>query len=998
MEKLRFTQLFHESEKTLTDEEKKDIILKAFSDDEKAEIEEEYLTADFDGKLEEFFDKYKDILDNAKSEESNDDTTSETDSSNEIESSDEKPTEDENVDSDNTNSDVEANEESEEQLEMEEESAAGQDSTIKNGKSTLNLNDKYHDKLVEVLGITPDMEKDFEKYEEYFGYTSNGKKDSVKVMFSTPENWPIKTGDSIKSDNPLFHTVACMNEFLIWKMGVQIYNSNPKIKGIFNTVLNSGKAGSALNAYVKEHADETKKNIRIAIEEIRTGSTVIDDPFETGENITQNNNIILFMFTKIFPTLLNVAKTGTVGGKFASATSKILGKDTLYGKLYLIGRGEYNATPEDVLNDLILDSYVTFLGGRFAVRAPYESEIKRGRTLFGSAVAKPLCIFDDNWLENESAKAKNIYQKMDTAFSEKNEKFEIRNARKTKGKGSIKAIGLTRKAYALAIEGATDDELKFQLDQDEITQKDVDDVKKARQYIAIETIELEPFAYIANTVGADFNNFLSCMTRVGANKIGISDVYGKQFYSEEDIKNEKDPNKKEEMLEINKRWADARTKIVNFNPMSISTPTQGKDGDAGTLEDTLAAPSDEVQRELKEELPKEFDNIKRSLDNLRNQIKSRLKSDNRDNNDIGRRFFSLLKIEQMLYASFKWLGYSPKQAFNFAFGYMYRDSTKKVDKAIIKPSLWNRLAVTSSNGTANNPDYGLGHTETRDLKNNTLIDSAYTLHNDSGLWFLDKTTEGLRARENFLKFLESNYFTIIGEFKDFVRPLQSKQSSSEVNLDDYINSLGINKDLWIPGVSYMSKEIGQSAFGVAQQPIMMKNQEDSAKVSKWIRKLLASNINAYSFDPLLNPDSPTFEKNIDLVNTIREITDINMYDYWDGQKVKNKELLAAFKNWEDKSGDVFQIYGNDNNHAILDDKLGNGITNKWANGILSTEKTSNKKKGEFNRYRALFNTDPNVKNNVSGIGFGEALETFFGEVFREASEKEKTKKQRFTIN
>ena len=39
-----------------------------------------------------------------------------------------------------------------------------------------------------------------------------------------------------------------------------------------------------------------------------------------------------------------------------------------------------------------------------------------------------------------------------------------------------------------------------------------------------------------------------------------------------------------------------------------------------------------------------------------------------------------------------------------------------------------------------------------------------------------------------------------------------------------------------------------------------------------------------------------------------------------------------------------------------------------------------------------------IGNNVSGIGFGEALETFFGEVFREASEKEKTKKQRFTIN
>jgi hypothetical protein len=997
MEKLRFTQLFHESEKILTDEEKKDIILKAFPDDEKAEIEEEYLTADFDGKLEEFFDKYKDILDNAKSEESNDDTTSETDSSNEIESSDEKPTEDENVDSDNTNSDVEANEESEEQLEMEEESAAGQDSTIKNGKSTLNLNDKYHDKLVEVLGITPNMEKDFEKYEEYFGYTSTGKKDSVKVMFSTPENWPIKTGDSIKSDNPLFHTVACMNEFLIWKMGVQIYNNNPKIKGIFNTVLNSGKAGSALNAYVKEHADETKKNIRIAIEEIRTGSTVIDDPFETGENVTQNNNIILFMFTKIFPTLLNVAKTGTVGGKFASATSKILGKDTLYGKLYLIGRGEYEATPEDVLNDLILDSYVTFLGGRFAVRAPYESEIKRGRTLFGNANAKPLCIFDDNWLENSSAEAKNVYQKMDTAFSEKNEKFEIRNTRKTSGKGATKAIGTSDKAYALAAKGVTEDELKGQEELGAITKDDARDVMKARQNVTTETIELEPFAYIANTVGADFNNFLSCMTRVGANKVGIRDVYGKQFYSEEDIENEKDPKKKEEMLEINKRWADARTKIVNFNPMSISTPTQGKDGDAGTLEDTLAAPSDEVQRELKEELPKEFDNIKRILDNLHNQIKSKLNSDNKDNNDIGRRFFSLLKIEQMLYASFKWLGYSPRQAFNFAFGYMYRNSTKKVDKAIIKPGLWNRLAVTSSTGTANNPDFGIGNTETRDLKNNTLIDSLYTLHNDSGLWFLDKTTEGLRARENFLKLLESYYSTTIGEFKDFVRPLQAKQSSSEVNLEDYINGLNVNVALWRPGESYMPNEINQAAFGVSMQGVMMKNQEDSAKVSKWVRTLLSSNVNAYSFDPVLNPSSPTFEKNSDMVNTIKEITGINMYDYWDGQKVKKNELLAAFKNWEKESGDVFQIYGNDTNYASLNDKVDNEFYNKSPNVLLGTEKTSNKN-GDFTRHRMVLPSDPDLVNRVSGITIPEALETFFGEVFREASEKEKTKKQRFTIN
>ena len=43
-------------------------------------------------------------------------------------------------------------------------------------------------------------------------------------------------------------------------------------------------------------------------------------------------------------------------------------------------------------------------------------------------------------------------------------------------------------------------------------------------------------------------------------------------------------------------------------------------------------------------------------------------------------------------------------------------------------------------------------------------------------------------------------------------------------------------------------------------------------------------------------------------------------------------------------------------------------------------------------------SDPDLVKRVSGITIPEALETFFGMVFREASAKEKSKKQRFTIN
>ena len=990
MEKLRFTQLFRESEKELSPEEKLDIILAAYPD-KKDEINDDFEDAKFNGKLESFFADYKDILDNAQTEETTE-TSDENDEEENTETTNEGTTEIEvNTSDKGADDEVEV---SDAQEEKEQEEAV-EDSKIKEDKSNLVITNKYYDKLKEVLGISSEIERDFEKYEEYFGYTSAGKKESVKVMFSTPENWPIKTGDSIGKDDPLFHTVSCMNEFLIWRMGVQVYNRNPKIKSILNAVFSTDKAGSELNSYVKSHAAETVKGIGEAKAEILTGSTMIDDPFETGNEVSQKNNIILFMFTKVFPTILKVAKSGKVG-RFGSCTARVFGKDNLYRKLYQIARGDFDTENTDSLTDLILDSYSAFLGGRVAVRAPYEGEI-RGKTLIGNANAMPLCVFDDSWLSNESSDAKNVFKKMDTAFSEKNTKFEIRNTRKTHGVGATKAIGKSASAYADAAMGKTDEELKNEIDLGEKSENDALEVQKARLDVTTVKIEIEPFTVIASTVGTDFRNFLSCMTRVGAKKANVFELYGKRYWSEEDIENEKNPKKKEQMINDNKLWVDAKTKILNFSPMSISTPISGKDGDVGSIEDTLAAPSEEVQRELKEDLPKEFDNIKRVLDNLHNQIKSKLNSDSKDNNDIGTRFFSLLKIEQMLYASFKWLGYSPRQAFNFAFGYMYRNSTKKVDKAIIKPGLWNRLAVTSSTGTANNPDFGLGNTETRDLKNNTLIDSVYTLHNASGLWFLDKTPEGLKARENFLKLLESYYSTTIGEFKDFVRPLQAKQSSSEVNLEDYINSLNVNVALWRPGESYMPNEINQAAFGVAQQGIMMKNQEDGAKVSKWVRTLLASNVNAYSFDPVLNPSSPTFEKNSDMVNTIKEITGINMYEYWDGQKVKKNELLAAFKNWEKESGDVFQIYGNDTKHASLNDKVDNEVYSKSPNVLLGTEKTSNKN-GEFTRRRMVLPGNPGLVNRVSGITIPEALETFFGEVFREASAKETPKKQRFTIN
>ena len=747
----------------------------------------------------------------------------------------------------------------------------------------------------------------------------------------------------------------------------------------------------------KELSEKTGLSVNTIRAHILGNKTKVFD-YATNEEIEIPNTLIFYVYICIIPKLFTVAKSGM-------GTVRIL-SNKIHATLFRLAAGF--TEEDDLYKDIILSSFNLFIGGMAGMRALY-SDVFTGKTLTDNANANPLSIFDTGWLGNNAADIKNVYHRMNKSFEDVDDNirpFTTKVVKKANGQGPIAFNGVNGKAMYYAGHSFTDDQIRDEYERGEIDDETYEFVKRdigeARSRIREEDVEMSAFAYIASFVGSQFRNFLSEMVQAAASRLGsdVKEAIQLKYSSQQEIDDETDPVKKQKMIDDNKKWEAVYGTLydkLHNGGISLDAPVKGKDGDAGTVADKIAAPSEEVQRELKEDLPKEFDNIKRVLDNLHNQIKAKLNSDSKDNNDIGRRFFSLLKLEQMLYASFKWLGYSPRQAFNFAFGYMYRDSTKKVDKAIIKPGLWNRLAVTSSTGTANNPDFGIGNTETRDLKNNTLIDSVYTLHNASGLWFLDKTSEGLKARDNFLKLLESYYSTTIGEFKDFVRPLQAKQNSSEVNLEDYISSLNISGNLWRPGESYMPNEINQAAFGVSMQSVMMKNQKDGAKVSKWVRTLLASNVNAYSFDPVLNPSSPTFEKNRDMVNTIKDITGINMYDYWDGQKVKKNELLAAFKKWEKESGDVFQIYGNDTNYASLNDRVDNEVYNKSSNVLLGTEKTSNKN-GDFTRHRMVLPSDPDLVKRVSGITIPEALETFFGMVFREASAKEKSKKQRFTIN
>ena len=252
----------------------------------------------------------------------------------------------------------------------------------------------------------------------------------------------------------------------------------------------------------------------------------------------------------------------------------------------------------NLLQNLILDGLCLFLGGMIGARAAYEGRI-RGKALTGNANASTLSIFDNGWLDNESSKAKNFYLQMLTTFTEKNDafqKWEIKNTKKTSGLGATKAAGINQHAYNAAASGKSWDAIELDHQTGAISDEEFEYIKRdwAEAHNSITSIkcEYEPFAMIAKKVSGQFGNFISTMTRAGAGianiPTGKNGIFGKPYYSQEDIDNEKDPKKKEEMISTNEAWKAAGVDLARLKvgDVSLSTPT-GKD-EKGTVGDLIA--------------------------------------------------------------------------------------------------------------------------------------------------------------------------------------------------------------------------------------------------------------------------------------------------------------------------------------------------------------------------------------------------------------------------
>jgi hypothetical protein len=300
----------------------------------------------------------------------------------------------------------------------------------------------------------------------------------------------------------------------------------------------------------------------------------------------------------------------------------------------------------------------------------------------------------------------------------------------------------------------------------------------------------------------------------------------------------------------------------------------------------------------------------------------------------------------------------------------------------------------------------LGHTviPTEDFEpdRNTLIDSLHKLHNKIGLWYLN-TPEGNKTREDFIKFLKDTYDDTIAKFKDFVRPIQGRLHSSDVNLTEYVQSLGLMGALWRPNFSTVSDDITVGARGVyGDGPIAPDYQtiyDATNKAKSWVIAAITKPMTNESFDVLLNPHSKNRESNSIIVEKIKDLTGINLYSFWDDskQQADAKGIRAAFKAWSDLTGNHFDLHDNTTNKAALNiDDIPNVLTSK--NALLGSKLVTPSKGKPYDQHDLIVSQTDDLLNKHRNFMKQESLETFFGEVFREASAKETSKKQRFTIN
>lgn len=946
MEKLKFTQIFHESEeKTLTDDEKLKLIIDA-NPGKEDEIYEEFDDASATNGLDAFFEKYKDALEAKKDEHSE---------------------EAKNEDEEDEYNEV-----------MDDVTAGEQVSPSENTNDAIEPVKKSDlQKVCEVLNIS---EGDFTIFEKYRGYnTDNTPKPEVEVLFKTPDSWPVHVGDKIKNTDPIFKNIAYRNEFILWKWAVEIFEKNG-YREMYSNLLDKF-TGSTRNTEMKSKGKELNDAVNAIRAHIIGNKTKVFD-YATNEEIEIPNTLIFYIYVCIIPKLFVVAKSGM-------GTVRIL-SNKIHATLFRLAAGF--TEEDDLYKDIILSSFNLFIGGMAGMRALYN-DVFIGKTLTDNANANPLSIFDTGWLGNNAADIKNVYHRMNRSFEDVDDNikpFTTKVVKKANGKGPIAFNGVNGKAMYYAGHSFTDDQIRDEYERGEIDDETYEFVKRdigeARNRIREEDIEMSAFAYIASFVGSQFRNFLSEMVQAAAARLGadVKEAIQLKYSSQQEIEDETDPAKKQKMLDDNKKWEAVYKTLydkLNNGGISMDAPVRGKDGDAGTIGDTIA------DNRLSTTSPEYIDGkieVQDSIELLSQRMSEMfkvamaIKSDSEaDKVKKAQALYSVMCMAKFIYFGTSHPEFTVRNTLDAAIGLEIPTAGKNAGRSIgmAKGQDMIRWSVESSDGSTANPYYGTGTGEIDPSKKNAKpFDLIRNIRGPIGMTYLF-----FDDNDNGMDFIKRVLYNNIGDIyhKCFV-----ELNNLGINLNatnDKGQSAIFKNTLYIPGQSIITSEMDQFGANFENSSIYKKTQKDK-KLTNWIACLRATPVTKETLEPLVDPSHPLYKDNRYIVEELKERYGINLDEIW-----KNSEGIVDLRGFM-KANNI-GIYGSPDEQRYF-------TNSEYKTDAHNGYSVADAKAGKKN---ILINDSDKLKDVGGVFKADEAVEEFFNTVFREAN-KEEPKKQRFTIN
>lgn len=946
MEKLKFTQIFHESEeKTLTDDEKLKLIIDA-NPGKEDEIYEEFDDASATNGLDAFFEKYKDALKAKKDEHSE---------------------EAKNEDEEDEYNDV-----------MDDVTAGEQVSPSENTNDAIEPVKKSDlQKVCEVLNIS---EGDFAIFEKYRGYnTDNTPKPEVEVLFKTPDSWPVHVGDKIKNTDPIFKNIAYRNEFILWKWAVEIFEKNG-YREMYSNLLDKF-TGSTRNTEMKSKGKELNDAVNAIRAHIIGNKTKVFD-YATNEEIEIPNTLIFYIYVCIIPKLFVVAKSGM-------GTVRIL-SNKIHATLFRLAAGF--TEEDDLYKDIILSSFNLFIGGMAGMRALYN-DVFIGKTLTDNANANPLSIFDTGWLGNNAADIKNVYHRMNRSFEDVDDNikpFTTKVVKKANGKGPIAFNGVNGKAMYYAGHSFTDDQIRDEYERGEIDDETYEFVKRdigeARNRIREEDIEMSAFAYIASFVGSQFRNFLSEMVQAAAARLGanVKEAIQLKYSSQQEIEDETDPAKKQKMLDDNKKWEAVYKTLydkLNNGGISMDAPVRGKDGDAGTIGDTIA------DNRLSTTSPEYIDGkieVQDSIELLSQRMSEMfkvamaIKSDSEaDKVKKANALYSVMCMAKFIYFGTSHPEFTVRNTLDAAIGLEIPTTGKNAGRSVgmAKSQDMIRWSVESSDGSTANPYYGTGTGEIDPSKKNAKpFDLIRNIRGPIGMTYLF-----FDDNDNGMDFIKRVLYNNIGDIyhKCFV-----ELNNLGINLNatnDKGQSAIFKNTLYIPGQSIITSEMDQFGANFESSSIYKKTQKDK-KLTNWIACLRATPVTKETLEPLVDPSHPLYKDNRYIVEELKDNYGINLDEIW-----KNGKGIVDLRGFMNANN--IGIYGSPDEQRYF-------TNSEYKTDAHNGYSVADAKAGKKN---ILINDSDKLKDVGGVFKADEAVEEFFNTVFREAN-KEEPKKQRFTIN